>query len=275
MKLLFICPRWGSDRLEPAAFIGKVVAAGYDGVEMGITDPDPLVDETIRCAREAGLSVILQHYDTMERNLAQHVTDFRSRLMHLASFQPMFINSHTGRDLYSMEENLRVFDVADEVARETGIRIVHETHRGRCFHSAWRTAALLKERSNVRLTLDMSHWCCVSESLLADQADLLAGIIPHVDHVHARVGWSHGPQVSDPRAPEWNDAVQAHLVWWDRIVDLKRSAGLPLTITPEFGPEPYLPVEPNTRKPLANQWDINIHMMHLLRTRYTASGAVG
>jgi hypothetical protein len=43
-----------------------------------------------------------------------------------------------------------------------------------------------------------------------------------------------------------------------------------LTVTPEFGPPPYLPVLPWTQMPVASQWDINVHMMHLLRDRLGA-----
>ena len=31
-----------------------------------------------------------------------------------------------------------------------------------------------------------------------------------------------------------------------------------LTITPEFGPPPYMPVEPHTQRPLADAWTINV-----------------
>jgi len=41
-----------------------------------------------------------------------------------------------------------------------------------------------------------------------------------------------------------------------------------LTITPEFGPPPYFPILPWTKAPVGSQWDINLHMMQLLRRRY-------
>ena len=95
--------------------------------------------------------------------------------------------------------------------------------------------------------------------------------MPSVEHIHARVGWAQGPQVSDPRAPEWKAALEAHLRWWDQVVDQKRKAGAErFTIAPEFGPPPYLPLAPFTQKPLADQWDINVYMMELLRKRYGA-----
>ena len=46
-----------------------------------------------------------------------------------------------------------------------------------------------------------------------------------------------------------------------------RGPGL-LTVTPEFGPYPYMPILPYTRQPIVSQWEVNVHMMQLLRERY-------
>jgi hypothetical protein len=94
--------------------------------------------------------------------------------------------------------------------------------------------------------------------------------LQRVDHVHARIGHAEGPQVSDPRAPEWDQAVKAHLAWWDKIVEIKKQKGEVLTILTEFGPPDYMPTLPYTRQPLADQWAVNVYMMHLIRNRYPA-----
>lgn len=39
-----------------------------------------------------------------------------------------------------------------------------------------------------------------------------------------------------------------------------------MTITPEFGPAPYMPLLPFTQQPLGNQWEINRKMMERLQT---------
>ena len=76
---------------------------------------------------------------------------------------------------------------------------------------------------NVRITLDVSHWVNVAESFLDDQPDAMELAIQRTEHIHARVGYPEGPQVSDPAAPEWNEALQHHLNWWDKIIERKRS----------------------------------------------------
>lgn len=101
----------------------------------------------------------------------------------------------------------------------------------------------LAQYPELPLTADLSHWCCACESLLEDQPQTLAQVLPLVRHVHARVGHAQGPQVADFRAPEAKPALDAHLAWWDAIVALRRAAGAErMTFTPEFGPR-------HTRKP--------------------------
>jgi hypothetical protein len=109
----------------------------------------------------------------------------------------------------------------------------------------------------------------VHESLLEDQQETLSKTLERVDHIHARIGHAEGPQVNDPRAPEWKDAVQAHFAWWDTVVSRKKSAGEQMTFLTEFGPVDYMPAIPYTRQPLADQWEINKHMLDTLRVRYS------
>jgi hypothetical protein len=269
MKFLFLCPRWGSESISADEFIRRVKDAGYDGVEVGLSDGQNASDEVAWLAKSEGLALVTQHWMTADRDMDRHLELFEKRLCHAASFEPLFINSHTGRNLFSLEENLRVFAVSESVSATTGIPVFHETHRGRCCHTPWRTGELLKAMPSLKLVLDMSHWCNVCESLLQDQDDLIEPLLPAISHIHARVGWEHGPQVSDPRAPEWSNALNAHLKWWDKIIAARRAEGVSeFTITPEFGPPPYLPTLPYTCQPIASQWDINIYMMNLLRARY-------
>ena len=41
-----------------------------------------------------------------------------------------------------------------------------------------------------------------------------------------------------------------------------------LTVTTEFGTATYMPVLPYTQQPVANQFDINVYVMNLLKKRY-------
>jgi hypothetical protein len=122
----------------------------------------------------------------------------------------------------------------------------------------------------LRVTLDISHWCNVHESLLNDQEETVQLVLSRVDHIHARIGHPEGPQVNDPRAPEWEAAVKRHWQWWDKVVELKIKQGIKkLTFLTEFGPPDYLPALPYTRQPLADQWAINVYMKDQLKKRYS------
>lgn len=273
MKLLFLCPRWGSEALPPGEFINKVLTAGYDGVEIAIADGDVQAVETAKIAKSEGLALVTQHYLTVDKNLDTHLKAFGTRLQQAAAFDPLFVNSHTGRDLFDLRTNLPIFDIAERVSTDTGVPVYHETHRARCLHTPWRTAELIAARPATRLVFDMSHWCNVCESLCEDQAETIERILPAVRHIHARVGHAQGPQVSDPRAPEWQPAFEAHLFWWKQIFALSRNAGArELTITPEFGPAPYLQTLPFTQAPVASQWDINVHIMQRLKKDLSGPG---
>ena len=67
--------------------------------------------------------------------------------------------------------------------------------------------------------------------------------------------------------------MDAHLAWWDKVVERKKKAGERTTILTEFGPPLYMQTLPYTLQPLSNQWEINVYMMQLLRKRYTLAPA--
>jgi hypothetical protein len=74
--------------------------------------------------------------------------------------------------------------------------------------------------------------------------------------------------VNDPFAPEWKNHFALFERWWQQIVDFKKEKGSKhFTITPEFGPAPYMPAMPFTKQPLGNQWEINEKMMRHLKAK--------
>jgi hypothetical protein len=67
----------------------------------------------------------------------------------------------------------------------------------------------------------------------------------------SRVGFEEGPQVPDPSVASAAAALAAHESWWDMIWEDQRSRGMSVsTLTPEFGPPPYL----HTRHKTAESW---------------------
>jgi len=276
MHLKYGCPYWGSDHYSPKEFISKVVDAGYDGVELFLQPPDKLTHdflheiESIKIQYPDFFFIALQLTFPIKESVDAYISKMEKSLIALAELNPLFINSHTGKDYYSFDENCKVIEAAMNIGVKTGVRILHETHRGRFSFHAATLLPYLKMFPEMELVGDFSHFCTVSESMLEDQQEILQKIIPHVSHIHARVGFEQGPQVNDPAAPEWQYHLQQFMTWWQQIIDCKKSQQKDtVTISPEFGPAPYLPVEPYTQKPLSNQWENNYFMLNKLKETFS------
>lgn len=252
------------------AFCKKAKEAGYDGIEMWWPMNEKAQDELFTAIKKYELDIGFL-VGGNQANWQEHLAHFKKMLDAAAGNQvqrPLYINCHSGRDFFTFEQNKAFIDYTTLVSKQTGITICHETHRSRMLFAAPVARRFIEKIPELRLTFDVSHWCNVHESFLQDQQETVEMALQRVAHIHARVGHPQGPQVNDPRAPEWEQAVQVHLAWWDAIVQRKRSAGERLTILTEFGPPDYMPTLPYTRQALADQWVINVHMMHLLRKRY-------
>jgi len=269
MQIKFFCPKWGSDNITWDAFCAKVKAAGYDGVETPVPFDAAEQQEIITAIKDHGLLLVGQYYQSFEKDFEAHKSSFKKYMEYLAAMQPLLIDSQTGKDYFTAAQNSELFEIAQAVTNETGVTIAHETHRNKALFAAHVTKDLLIANPDVVITADFSHWCNVSESLLEQQQEALDVATSRTVHIHARVGHAESAQVSDPRAEEWSAEVEAHLTWWDAIIDFRLKSGAQLsTISPEFGPAPYMPALPYTKMPVANQWDINVYMMGMLRERY-------
>jgi sugar phosphate isomerase/epimerase len=268
-ELKILATNWGfQGSLD--TYCNKVKKEGYDGIEIWWPMEKAAQDE---------LFSVLKKYDievgflcgAYQSNYAEHLEQFKKMADAAATNavqMPLYINCHSGRDYFSQEENQTFIDYTVQLSKRSGVSIYHETHRSRMLYSAPAAKPYLQKNAGLQITFDVSHWCNVSESLLQDQPETMALALERVGHIHARIGHSEGPQVNDPRAPEWETAVKAHLAWWDKIVSRKKNAGERLTILTEFGPPDYMPTTPYTHQPLADQWAINVYMLNMLRKRY-------
>ena len=248
-------------------FAAKSKAAGYDGVEVWVPGNEKERAEFLQAMQKNNLKFGLL-CGGGDKDAAKHLAQFQDGVNNALKMKPLYINCHSGRDYFSFDQNKKFIDWSYTASKDSGVPLYHETHRGRILYSAPLAKNYIEAVSNLRLTLDISHWCAVHESLLADQEESVALALSRADHIHARIGHPEGPQVNDPRAPEWDSAVKAHFAWWDKIVERKKAEGKPLTILTEFGPADYMPTLPYTRQPLADQWGINAYMMEVLRKRY-------
>ncbi|MBC7827254.1 MAG: TIM barrel protein [Chitinophagaceae bacterium] len=269
-ELKILATNWGfAGTLDE--YCGKVKKDGYDGIETWWPGDKAKQDELFACLKKHQLDVGFL-CGASQTNYQEHLDGFK-KMINAAARQtiqrPLYLNCHSGRDHFSFEQNKAFIDHTTMLSKETGIIICHETHRSRIMFAAHTTRQYIEKIPELRLTFDVSHWCNVHESLLQDQQQTVEMALDRVDHIHARIGHPEGPQVNDPRAPEWEAAVKQHFAWWDKIVERKKKNGERMTFLTEFGPPDYMPALPYTRQPLGDQWAINVHMMQLVRKRYS------
>ncbi len=261
MQILFFKALWGMS--EGATLHDKLrlaKEAGFDGIEAAIESWNPA--EMKALCGEFSLRFIAQIFpesaEAMAEGIAQSLAAGADKIV-----------SHTGRDKWSFERGGELFRAALKLEKEHGIPIAHETHRRRMLYAPWATARYLEEFPDLRLTLDLSHWCVVCESLLADVPELVDAALDRAIHLHARVGYEEGPQVPDPSAYEYRRHLETHERWWDMLKQKREADGTAvLTITPEFGPPNYLHTLPHTNQPVADLWKVNLWMRDRLKDRW-------
>jgi sugar phosphate isomerase/epimerase len=243
---------WGVTEPFESAF-PKFKELGYVGVEEWFQVFDARLMKLLDAERLQLIVLVGSHGDSVE----EHLRVFAEQVEQAKALGPILINAHSGSDRFSAVEAKRFYEGALKIEQSAGIPIAHETHRGRVLFNPWITRDVLRELPELKLTCDYSHWVCVAERLIDNELEILKLCAEHALHIHARVGYEEGPQVPDPRAPEYRGHVEAHERWWDLIWDSQQARGLEFTtLTPEFGPPNYMQTLPYTGVPVADLWDI-------------------
>jgi sugar phosphate isomerase/epimerase len=270
MNIKLLSPFWGHEHLPLESFLDKIKGAGYDGFDTWV--PDDLREKRLLFdyLQQQELYIVTHQHSASGSTFKAFCDSFLANLHTCAEPNPILITSHTGRDYFTLDQNLALIDIAQEFSAKTGIIVSHETHRGRSGYSPQMMEVILQARPDIAITADLSHWVCVTESMLENFQPVVEKTIQRSRHIHARVGFEQGPQVPDPSAPEWAYALDKFTRWWDQIVHVNAQLNVKLMpITTEFGPAPYMPMIPFINKPVADQFQVNCFMKDLLANRYS------
>jgi hypothetical protein len=265
---------WGFEGNLSAA-ISRAQQQGFDGLEVNLRHP-ALAGLEAAVIREqlqgAGLALILElvsggaYVPAIGAGPGEQLAELEELLAAAADLAPLRLNLITGSDHWSGPEQHHFLAATLDLVEDSGLVASLETHRSRCLFNPWTIAELLENHPRLRLTADLSHWCVVSERLLTPDLAPVQAMADRVDHIHARIGHAQGPSVGHPFAPEWAEALEAHRRCWSLFRERQRQRGHHnATITPEFGPDGYLPVLPFSSLPVADLDAINQAMATWLR----------
>lgn len=266
LKLEIYATNWGFDGTMDE-FCAKAKSDGYAGIEVWTPQSAEKTLEVQKALDKYDLRLGLL-VGNWGKTFTENLNSFKQSVDRAIALQPEFINCHSGKDFYSVDLNSNFLIHSFEKSGKSGIPIYHETHRGRMLYSAPVTKKFIQDFEELELTLDISHWCCVHESLLSDQEETVNLALKRIGHIHSRVGFPESPQIPDPNSNQFKEAVEAHFAWWDKVVSMKSERGDILTMTTEFGPPPYMWTHPTSGRPLADNWDINVAMKKLWIDRY-------
>ena len=255
--------------------IARAKASGFDGLEVNllhqsIRDSDPL--EVTDALKESRLGLIVElitggdYVPDLSITPEQHLAELSQHLPRAEYLQPERITLITGSDSWSEALQDNFLEAVLDLMETCSVPMSLETHRSRTLFNPWTITDCLQRHSRLRLTADLSHWCAVSERLMTPELELISAMADRVDHIHARVGHAQGPSVSHPFAPEASEALEAHRRCWALFVENQKARGVQQpTVTPEFGPDGYLPTLPFTGMPVADLLEINSAMAHWIK----------
>jgi hypothetical protein len=258
---------WGVTEPYSVAF-KQFKAQGYAAIEASLIYSAEPREKLIAFLQEFDLRWIPMIF-TQGTSVKEHLASFTAQIQEVAAAKPLLINAHSGKDAFSRAEAVMFYEEALKIEQDFGIPIAHETHRSRVFYNPWTTRDILLQFPSLKICCDYSHWVTVCERLIDEEQEILQLCAERCLHVHARVGYEQGPQVPDPRAPEYQVYVEAHERWWDMIWAAQHKAKKEFsTLTPEFGPAPYLQAMPYTNTPLASLDDICLWQMQRQLARF-------
>jgi sugar phosphate isomerase/epimerase len=268
MELKLVRHLWGVNDTWEVAF-PKIKAEGFTAIE----SPMPGDAEAGRfkdLLKRHGFDYVAMAF-TGGASVGEHVKSFEDQLKRAGSFGATQLTCHSAVDSLSPADADAYFSQVLKIEKDHGLTVAHETHRGRLLFNPWQTRDLLNEHADLKLCCDFSHWVCVAERLLGDCEDIIALAASRAAHLHSRVGYEEGPQVPDPRAPEYKNHLETHEKWWDVIWTSQKSRGMKVsTLTPEFGPPGYMHTLPFVNVPVANLWDICKWVADRQKARFVA-----
>ena len=129
-ELKVLATNWGY-KGSVDQYCAHVKKEGYDGIEIWWPLDKQQQDEMFAALKKYQLEVgFLAAGDQPDfRDHLDHFKQMIGAAAHNTVQRPIYINCHSGRDFFSFEQNQAFIDHTLSLSAETGILILHETHR--------------------------------------------------------------------------------------------------------------------------------------------------
>src|SRR5688500_7939036 len=131
MQIKILSPLWGHEHLKIKDFLDKIRDAGYDGVDTWIPDNKEDKKILLEYVRKHDLILVAHQHQAHGKTFNEFRSSFIYHLNICFEASPLLINSHTGKDYFTLQQNLELIDTAKSLSDKNGIPVMHETHRGR------------------------------------------------------------------------------------------------------------------------------------------------
>ena len=129
MATKFLYPYWGSESVPIQLFIENAISQGFEGIEIHIPKSkifeDELTDalERTRKKNPNFILVVQQVTNVKKETASEYLWEVLKRLAELRRFKPNFINSHTGKDYYSFEENCQIIEAIEDFSITSNVPV--------------------------------------------------------------------------------------------------------------------------------------------------------
>ncbi|KAJ5999293.1 hypothetical protein N7451_007103 [Penicillium sp. IBT 35674x] len=284
----------------------ELKALGYSGVEVNIhaLDPKREIPRLRQICDNLDLDIsILGHSSWVDYlgprpvglKASDHLKAYRDVLLLAEPLRPVCFNFQSGEDAWEIEESIKFYRGTLEVDREFGVsgRVYHETHRNRSMFTPYAAQQILKavpqyesalnnlqedkpdlSYYRLRITADFSHWMVGLERLLdigEGDCAMMDSIIPHVYHIHTRIGTTQASQCPEPMNPVFEQERLCFERLWAKVLQcrIEDNADSKIIFVPEYGPFPYHPI--GSAKSHGQVADEEGKRLHVAFTQFAAS----
>ena len=132
--LHFYQTNWGNTASWDA-FCEKAKASGYDGIEVWTPSSEEEQAALKKAIEKHQLRLVLMCGTANQLSKSERIAQYTNDLKTALAWKPDLINSHTGSEFFTVEENLEYIRIAEGLSKTANIPIYHETHRGRFSYS--------------------------------------------------------------------------------------------------------------------------------------------